>query len=118
MLNDCVGCGRLLDDAVGRFDFDAGGVRCPSCLEGAPAAGGPRIGPQARRQLLGLLGGREDPVRRPRAHLRLLSDFVTYHLSGARPLESFRFLAGVLPSRPGDDDAGGAGDADDLDGPS
>ena len=34
---------------------------------------------------------------RPRAHLQLLSDFVTYHVSGSQPLGSFSFLARLLP---------------------
>lgn len=102
VLTHCVGCGRELHtEDVGRFDFGAGGVRCSGCTAGVA---GPRLGPGARRQVAGLLEGREDPVTLPRAHLRLLSDFVTYHVSANRPLESFRFLAGVLPPEAPDDE--------------
>ena len=55
-LEGCVRCGQGLGAAdLGRFDFAAGGVRCPSCSAGA---GGPRLG----------AGGQEsarDPARRP-----------------------------------------------------
>jgi len=94
-LDMCVECGRPLDAGeMGRFDLDAGGLRCDGCSGGK---GGPRIGPGARMQLANLLAGRPDPVTHPRAHLRLLSDFVTYHVSGTRPLESFGFLSTLLP---------------------
>ncbi|HSG49898.1 MAG TPA: DNA repair protein RecO [Longimicrobiales bacterium] len=95
----CVVCGRPLgQEEVGRFDFDAGGVRCASCAEGMV---GRRVGPGARVQLLELLAGRIPPeLERPRAHLQLLSDFVTHHVSGVRPLEAFRVLASFLPPDP------------------
>jgi len=100
----CVLCGALLgDDEVGRFDFEAGGIRCAECTQGMV---GPRVGPGARRQLMDLLEG-EIPgaLERPRAHLQLLSDFVTHHVSGVRPLEAFRVLAAFLPPDPPRDDA-------------
>lgn len=92
----CVLCGRPLDhEEVGRFDFGAGGVRCVGCAGGMA---GPRIGPGARDQLRHLLQGEApNPLTRPRAHLQLLSDFVTHHVSGSRPLEAFRVLAAFLP---------------------
>lgn len=91
----CVRCGETLGDEIGRFDFEAGGVRCSRCAEGMAA---PRVGPLARAQLADLLRG-EVPAEldRPRAHLQLLSDFITYHVSGTRPLEAFRLLASFLP---------------------
>lgn len=96
VLEGCVHCGTLLgSQETGRFDFPAGGVRCPAC--GADGAG-PRVGPGARAQLRALVAGDAiGTLLRPRAHLQLLSDFVTYHVSGARPLESFQFLVRVLP---------------------
>lgn len=98
VLHACVACGRPLEeDEMGHFDFQEGGVRCAAC---AGSAGGPRIGPGARAQVEGLLAGREDPVSLPRAHLRLLHDFVIWHLSGTRPLESFRILADLVPPDP------------------
>lgn len=100
----CVVCSRQLDvEEVGRFDFDAGGVRCAACAEGMV---GPRVGPGARLQLHTLLEGRVPrELERPRAHLQLLSDFVTHHVSGVRPLESFRILASFLPPDPPRSDA-------------
>jgi DNA repair protein RecO (recombination protein O) len=90
----CVRCDRPLEEAeIGRFDFGAGGVRCPDC---ADEIDGPRVGPVARSHLLGLLRGRiPDDLRKPRAQLRLLSDFVTYHVSDGKPLQSFTFLVGL-----------------------
>jgi DNA repair protein RecO (recombination protein O) len=95
-VDHCVVCGSLLDDAeVGRFDFDAGGVRCPRCLDGLA---GPRVGPGARAQLEALLHGEIPPdLSHIRQHLQLLSDFMTYHVAGGRPLDAFRFLAAFLP---------------------
>lgn len=98
VLEVCVSCGEALEeDAMGRFDFGAGGIRCPRC---SGDGGGPRVGTTARDQLRGLLDGRiVADLRRPRAHVRLLSDFVTYHVSGARPLDSFRVLLDLVDSR-------------------
>ncbi|MGD2070931.1 MAG: DNA repair protein RecO [Gemmatimonadota bacterium] len=108
VLETCVACGRTLaHDEMGRFDLGAGGMRCSDC---SADTRGPRIGPGARDQIAGALAGREDPPTRPRAHLRLLSDFVTYHLCGGRPLESFRFLAGILPAAPSGRSKGGTAD--------
>jgi DNA repair protein RecO (recombination protein O) len=93
----CVVCERVLAaDELARMDFAQGGLRCAAC-SGSHA--GPRVGPGARAQLAALLGGTvPDPLTRPRAHLQLLSDFVTYHLAGTRPLEAFRVLATLLPA--------------------
>lgn len=93
-LEGCVRCGRGLGATdLGRFDFEAGGVRCPSC---SAEAGGPLLGAGARGQLETLLAGPAlASVTKPRAHLRLLHDFALYHLSAAKPLQSFRFLASV-----------------------
>ncbi len=96
LLDSCVECGEpIRDDEMGRFDFAAGGMRCASC--GGETAG-PRVGPGALVQLSHLLNG-EIPtaLNRPRSHLRLLSDFITYHVSGGRPLEAFSVLAELLP---------------------
>jgi DNA repair protein RecO (recombination protein O) len=95
VLQACVQCGTPLgSEEMSRFDFAAGGVRCQSCGDG-----GPRVGPGARAQLNALVAGDSLPggLTRPRAHLQLLSDFVTHHVSGTRPLGSFAFLARMLP---------------------
>jgi recombinational DNA repair protein (RecF pathway) len=94
-LDPCVLCATSLGkDEVGRFDFAAGGVRCPSCAEGAA---GPRIGPIARRQLRELLEGRcPSDFSHTRQHLGLVSDFIAYHVV-SKPLKSFRILGELLP---------------------
>jgi DNA repair protein RecO len=106
----CVRCGRVPGgDEMGRFDFEAGGVRCGECAGGMA---GPRVGPGARRQLGRLLQGEvPETLNRPRAHLQLLSDFITHHVSGTRPLEAFRMLATFLPPDPpaGEDAEGDEG---------
>ncbi len=57
---------------------------------------GPRVGPVARAHLSELFEGRfTDELRKPRAQLRLLSDFVRYHVSDGKPLQSFTFLVGL-----------------------
>jgi hypothetical protein len=69
-------------------------MRCARC---SASSSGPRLGPGARRQLAALL--REGPpprLDRPRAHLRLLSDFVTYHLGSGRPLPSVQVLVDLI----------------------
>lgn len=92
LLTECVECGRPLgEDEMSRFDFGAGGLRCSACQGEIQ---GPRMGPVARGQLGGLLAGDLDGILiRPEAHLRLASDFITYHLSGGRPLRAMAVLA-------------------------
>jgi DNA repair protein RecO (recombination protein O) len=100
LVEACVECGRTVgEDEMGRFDFGAGGLRCPDC---AGEHQGPRLGPVARSQLQDLLAGtvRED-LTRPDTHLRLASDFITYHISGGTPLRSM----GVLANLTSDSDA-------------
>ncbi len=102
VLDRCVECARPLgDEEVGRFDFGLGGVRCSGCRTGAE---GPRVGPGARRELTALVRpDREIPEsvgEHMKAHLQLLSDFVAYHVSGAR-LQSFAYLAGFVEGHGG-----------------
>jgi len=93
-LDPCIHCGNaLLDEDLGRFDFAAGGVRCPSC---AVDIAGPLIGTGAREQLDALIQGTTDvPITKPKAHLHLLHDFIVYHVSESKALQSFHFLASV-----------------------
>jgi recombinational DNA repair protein (RecF pathway) len=94
-LSACASCGRGLDeDELGRFDFAAGGIRCSDCAE---PTGGPRIGGGARAQLMDLLDGRLPALTRPHAHVKLLGDFVTYHVLDGRPLQSMSFFTDLLP---------------------
>ena len=90
----CVHCHTAVGASeVPRLDFSAGGVRCSNCASGHS---GPRVGPGARRQLAALLQGSvPEGLGKPRAHLRLLHDFVTYHISGSKPLKTFRVFASV-----------------------
>lgn len=95
VLERCVVCAGIPgEEEMARFDFSAGGIRCSRCMDEGE---GPRIGPEAREQLGVLLAGRPvSELRKPRAHLGLLDDFVTYHLSGGRPLDSFRIFLDLL----------------------
>jgi DNA repair protein RecO (recombination protein O) len=90
----CVHCDAVLGATdVPRLDFSAGGVRCANC---ASDHSGPRVGPGARRQLTTLLAGTvPEDLGKLRAHLRLLHDFVAYHISGSKPLKTFRVFASV-----------------------
>jgi DNA repair protein RecO len=92
----CVGCGEVLGaEEMGRFDFAEGGIRCPRCQSGDH---GPRLGPVARIQLAGLVKGSfAGDLARPLAHLRLASDFITYHISGGYPLRSMEVLVKLIP---------------------
>lgn len=94
-LDGCIRCGAVLgEEEFGRFDFAAGGIRCPACSEGAA---GPRMGPGARGQLRQLLNGARPPnLSHARQHLSLLTDFLAYHVV-SRPLKSLRFLPGLFP---------------------
>ena len=96
MGQQCVGCGDPLgEDEMGRFDFAEGGIRCPRCQSGEH---GPRLGPVARAQLAGLVNGSlQGALVRPKAHLRLASDFITYHISGGFPLRSIEVLVKLIP---------------------
>ncbi len=95
-LRQCVSCGRELEDEeTGRLDFAEGGIRCSGCQA---EIRGPRLGPLARRQLRGLVErSLEGELMRPAAHLRLASDFITYHISGGTPLRSMEVLGKLIP---------------------
>lgn len=97
LLEHCVECGRALhQEEIARLDFGAGGLCCAGCR---PESQGPRLGPRARIQLSALLAGHlEDDLVRPRAHLRLASDFITYHISGGEPLRSMSILSALIPT--------------------
>jgi hypothetical protein len=47
---------------------------------------------------MGLLDGEApEELIRPKAHLRLASDFITYHVSGGNPLRSLTVLTALTP---------------------
>ena len=93
VLDACTECGRELDETeMGTFDLVSGGIRCSRCPGGPESR---KLGPVAREQLAALIGGEGLPVvRKPKAHLSLLDDFVTYHMLAGRRLQSFQFLHG------------------------
>ncbi len=96
VLEPCVECGGALGErALPRFDFASGGLRCSDCQRGAH---GPRLGPGARDQLATFLRGDvPSDLQKARAHLRLASDFITYHISGGTPLRSMEVLYSMIP---------------------
>ncbi len=96
LLEHCVECGRPPgEEEMARLDFAAGGLRCSDCQV---AGLGPRLGPRARLQLGALLAGNlQEELLRPRAHLRLAGDFITYHISGGEPLRSMAILHTLIP---------------------
>ena len=100
-LDSCVRCGEsVLEDELGRFDFEAGGMRCMQCSEDSA---GPRVGPIARSQLEDMISGQVPAgLSHTRRHLGLVSDFIAYHVL-SKPLKSLRFLGSALPP---DDDVG------------
>ena len=91
----CIECGRTFGATeVLRFDFSGGGVRCSDC---ASDHAGPRVGPGARQQLAALLQGVvPETLGKPRAHLRLLHDFVIFHISGSKPLKTFEIFGSLV----------------------
>jgi DNA repair protein RecO len=93
-LECCVLCGAAIPaEDTCRFDHAEGGVRGEECGGGT----GPRIGPSTREALRRMLGGEEvEGLPKPSAHLRLVHDFLAWHLGNGRPLESFGFLSGVV----------------------
>ena len=95
-VRQCVTCGRDLEEGeMGRLDFAEGGIRCSLCQAETQ---GPRLGPVARGQLMGLVDrSLEGELIRPVAHLRLASDFITYHISGGTPLRSMEVLGRLIP---------------------
>lgn len=94
LVEECVECGRGFgDDEMARFDFGAGGLRCQACTQ---QHRGPRIGPVARSQLQDLLNGSvQENLTKPGTHLRLVSDFITYHISGGTPLRSMAVMVNL-----------------------
>jgi DNA repair protein RecO (recombination protein O) len=106
----CVRCGRPMsgdEEGIARFDFSAGGLRCPACAE---EGAGPRVGPIARRDLRALLAGDAPaPLLGARAHLLLVERYALHHLAGGKPFRSAELLRPFLTSgdEPGAGDEGG-----------
>jgi hypothetical protein len=87
----------MLDDGIGKFDLEAGGILCSVCGRDND---GPRMGPVARAQLMDFLNleKEEGPVRGEKGHLLLLRDFISYHVVEKGVLNSFDFLNVLLES--------------------
>lgn len=111
-VRECVVCaGAIEAQGMARFDPVAGGLRCPVC---ASEAAGPRVGPEARRELLALVEGRvPETLRRASGQLRVLEEFVSTHLELRRPLRSVGMLRPLLrtgaPAAPPARDPGPSG---------
>ena len=90
-LDTCTHCQRPIEDeGMSRMDFERGGLRCPSCATSADS--GPKVGPGARRQLREFLAGTSEGTEHVGPHMRLVSDFIQYHIGEGRTLRSFEFL--------------------------
>ena len=97
-ISRCSNCGQdMLDDGIGKFDLEAGGILCSVCGRDND---GPRMGPVARAQLMDFLNleKEEEPVRGKKGHLLLLRDFISYHVVEKGVLNSFDFLNVLLES--------------------
>ena len=97
-LDHCVACGTLIsaeDEGLTRFDYSSGGLRCPECSEGTAGA---RLGRETRVHLRAMVSGAipNTPLTRESAHLALLDNFVTYHISGGHPMKTMDVLRALL----------------------
>ena len=97
-LDHCVTCGSPIpteEEGLTRFDYSSGGLRCPACSEGTAGA---RLGREARSQLQSMVAGwiPESRLTRESAHLALLDNFVTYHISGGHPMKTMEVLRALL----------------------
>lgn len=91
-LERCVRCGRSLpEDAPVRFDFAAGGVRCPGCGDE-----GSRLDPGELSTLRRLVSGGDVGGGIGRRQRRLVRDFVRYHMAEGLRLKSLDYLAGEV----------------------
>jgi len=90
-LTSCTQCQRPIEgEGMCRMDFERGGLRCPSCA--ATPESGPKVGPGARRQLREFLTGTSKGTEHVGPHMRLVADFIQYHVGEGRSLRSFEFL--------------------------
>ena len=93
-LTACTNCRRVIDsEEMCRMDFERGGLRCGACCGESDA--GPKVGPGARRQLREFLSGDSTGTDHVGPHMRLVSDFIQYHIGEGRNLRSFEFLLGL-----------------------
>jgi recombinational DNA repair protein (RecF pathway) len=99
VLDRCAHCGSpLTGEEILTFHVALGGVVCGSC-HGGPGAGrgGPRLGPSARGQLARMVTGEaQEELRGEVPHLKLLRNFMEFHLGARRPMASFDFLLDQL----------------------
>lgn len=96
-LETCLDCARDLDPAdETRFDYVAGGARCPACAAGRP---GKRLPAHARSALARLAAGEEVALERTDGHWRLLGMFLDHHVLEGGSLRSLAFLAVAVDGR-------------------
>ena len=90
-LDNCLDCDRTLpDDTAARFDYAAGGIRCPDCAPGAP---GRDVPPHARLALQAMARGESPDIQRTRGHWWLLARYLDHHVLEGATLRSLDFLA-------------------------
>ena len=88
-LERCVVCRRRIGDESARFDFPAGGLRCPSC---APV--GPRLSPDELEALRKLAAGSPASGGGAGRNQGLwLAEFIRHHLAEGARLRSLPFLS-------------------------
>ena len=88
-LDRCVVCRRRIGGESARFDFPAGGLRCPSC---GPA--GPRLSPDELAALRSLAAGSPACGGGAGENQGLwLSEFIRHHLTEGARLRSLPFLS-------------------------
>jgi DNA repair protein RecO (recombination protein O) len=96
-LAGCMDCGRdVTGDAEIRFDYVAGGIRCPDCAPGTP---GKLLPAGARRSLLRFLAGESVSLERTEGHWRLLRLFLDHHVLEGGSLKSLAFVMDTLERR-------------------
>ena len=88
-LDRCVACRRGIGSGPVRFDFPAGGVRCPSC---GPV--GPQLSPDELRALRRLAAGSPaSGVGAGEKQGLWLAEFIRHHLAEGARLRSLPFLS-------------------------
>jgi len=92
-LRRCVECGRPVESgAAARFDFAAGGLRCPGCGREGVDLSAREVA--VLRRLAGQLRGGRVPGTPDARQQRLVRDFIRYHLQEDVRLRSVDFLGG------------------------
>jgi DNA repair protein RecO (recombination protein O) len=100
-LDLCIDCDRPVNiDEDVRFDYAAGGMRCPDCADGAP---GRAIPARARAAMVAMARGEAPQIERTRGHWWLLARYLDHHVLEGATLHSLSFLATATDEPPCDD---------------